>query len=152
MSSPTDPSPWRLVWSDELSVCIPEIDAEHQRFIGLVNQLNEAIIGRLELEEIKKRMRALLNDAVAHFAHEEKLFGEWEYPQAGDHAIKHAQILQALGQIMHNFKQGSVEYEWIEAGLTIKQILIEHILGEDMKYRDFCCNRGNSISIKAPVV
>ena len=36
---------WRLDWNESLSMYIPEIDAEHQRFIQLVNELNEAISG-----------------------------------------------------------------------------------------------------------
>lgn len=145
MSSQIESSPWRLIWSEELSVCIPEIDAEHQNFIRLVNELNEAIIERKQVEEIKQCMQSLLEDAALHFAHEEKLFKEWKFPQAEEHARKHAQILQALGEIMNNFRQDRVEYEWIEAGLTIKQVLIEHILLEDMKYRDFCCASGSRV-------
>ncbi len=128
---------WRLDWDEGLSVFIPEIDAEHQRFIRLVNELNEAIIARKELPEIQNHMQAILYDAVAHFAHEEALFREWGYPAAGEHAEKHAEITQALRQIMGRFHQDGTEYEWIEAGLLVKQALITHLLSEDMKYRDY---------------
>lgn len=39
-----------------------------------------------------------------------------------------------------------VEYEWIDAGLKVKRALIEHLLTEDTKYRDYCHkkNVGNS--------
>lgn len=77
MSSPTETSSWRLEWTDELSVSIPEIDAEHQRFIQLVNELNEAIVRRMDVAVIKKCMQAILDDAVTHFPHEEVLFKEW---------------------------------------------------------------------------
>ena len=136
----TQPVPtWRLVWSDELSVCIPEIDAEHRRFIQLINALNEAIIERMSLAEIKKRMQDIMDDAVVHFAHEEALFKDWGYPEADEHAGKHKQAIQALNDIMGHFKRGGTEYDWIDAGLKVKQVLIEHLLTEDMKYRDFCC-------------
>jgi hemerythrin-like metal-binding protein len=137
MSSPNNTLPWRLQWSDDLSVSIPEIDAEHQHFILLVNALNEAILMRLAVEEIQKLMKAILEDADKHFAHEEALFREWGYPEAEQHAQRHAQVLQALHKIMHGFEHNSVEYEWIEAGLQVKQALIEHLLAEDMKYRDY---------------
>jgi hemerythrin-like metal-binding protein len=137
MSLPTDSSPWRLEWSEELSVRIPEIDTEHQEFIRLVNELNEAIIERLDVEEVKKRMQSILDDAVKHFAHEEILFREWGYPEADEHAIKHAQAVQALSEIMGHFERGGVDYEWIEAGLKVKEALIRHMLNEDMKYRDY---------------
>lgn len=129
---------WRLDWNESLSVGIPEIDAEHQHFIRLINELNEAIIGRMDLEEIKSRMRSVLNDAAAHFAHEEALLNEWSYPEAGEHAQKHAQVTQALHEIMGGFERARAEFDWIEAGLKVKQALIEHILAEDMKYRDYC--------------
>lgn len=137
MSFPVDLSPWRLEWSDELSVFIPEIDAEHRHFILLVNELNAAIIGRMGQEEVKRRMLAVLDDAAAHFAHEERLFKAWGYPGAREHAQKHAQLTLALREIMARFERGGMEYEWIEAGLEVKKALIEHLLAEDMQYRDF---------------
>ena len=138
MSLQTDPSPWRLEWNEGLSVQIPEIDAEHQQFLRLIYELNEAIIGRMDVEEIKKRMQSLLDDAVKHFDHEEALFREWGYPDADGHAIKHAQAVQSLNEIMGKFERGGMDYEWIYAGLKVKEILIGHMLHEDMKYRDYC--------------
>ncbi|GAB5604853.1 bacteriohemerythrin [Sideroxyarcus sp. TK5] len=137
MSSLIEKSPWRLEWQDGLSVGIPEIDADHQRFARLVNELNEAIIARMGLAEIKKRLRAIQQDAIAHFAHEEQIFKQWGYPEAEEHARKHAEILQCLQGIMGRFESGGLEYEWVEAGLEVKNALIDHLLAEDMKYRDY---------------
>ena len=142
MSSPPDSSPWHLEWNDGLSVCIPEIDAEHQNFILLVNDLNAAIIGRMDVEEIKYRMQSILSDATKHFAREEELFKQWGYPDAEEHAKKHAEVVLAMNEIMSHFEHGAVDYEWIEAGLKVKEVLIGHMLNEDMKYRDFCLASG----------
>jgi hemerythrin len=135
-------SPWRLDWNDGLSVGIPEIDVEHQRFISLVNDLNEAIVARMDKEVIKRCMQAILDDTAAHFAHEEALFKEWGYPAAEEHAARHVETIQALHDIMSRFVHGGTEYEWIEAGLQVKQALIDHLLIEDMKYRDYCLASG----------
>lgn len=137
MSSPTESTPWRLAWADELSVFIPEIDAEHKHFIMLVNELNAAIISRLGIEEIKRCMRAILDDAVVHFAHEEKLFKEWDYPDAHQHAQSHAEAIEYFQRIIDGFKHDGTDYEWIDAGLKVKNALICHLLAEDMKYRDY---------------
>ena len=128
---------WRLDWDESLSVHIPEIDAEHQHFIRLVNELNEAIAGRMGREKIVYCMQAIIDDAAAHFAHEEALFRELNYPDAEQHAQRHAEITQALHEIMRDFENRGLEYELIKAGLKVKQVLIEHILSEDMKYRDY---------------
>jgi hemerythrin-like metal-binding protein len=142
MSSLRETKTWRLEWSDALSVRNPEIDAEHRHFIQLVNDFNEAVTTRMSMEVVKNRLQAILEDAAAHFAHEEVLFRAWDYPAAGEHAQQHARITFALRDIMQHSEHGGVEYEWIEAGLAIKQILIEHILTEDMLYRDYCLASG----------
>lgn len=138
MLSPLESLPWKLEWTEQISVCIPEIDTEHQRFIGLVNALNEALIARMDIKEVKQRMRALQEDALVHFAHEEALFRQWHYPDAEAHAQKHAQAVHFLDGVMAGFSQTRTEYEWIETALKVKQVLCEHILQEDLKYRDFC--------------
>jgi len=129
--------PWRLEWNTELSVHIPEIDAEHRHFIELVNKLNQAIAKRMSLSEVRKRMQDVIDDAVAHFEHEEALFNEWGYPEAQLHAREHAAATKTFSDIVRRIEQSELDYEWIEAGLQVKHLLIDHLLNEDMKYRDF---------------
>ncbi len=38
---------------------------------------------------------------------------------------------------MKEFEQADVSFTWALKGLHIKQLLIDHLLKEDMKYRDF---------------
>jgi hemerythrin-like metal-binding protein len=137
---------WRLEWDESLSVCIPEIDSEHRRFIRLVNDLNDAIVEQMEAAEIRKRMQRVIDDAIAHFAHEEELFRKWGYPKAEEHAAIHAAITQALNDIMGQFSRERSLYEWIAAGLKVKDALIQHLLCEDMKYRDYCCLNGERVA------
>ncbi|MBU0688522.1 MAG: hemerythrin domain-containing protein [Gammaproteobacteria bacterium] len=129
--------PWRLEWSPELSVHIPEIDAEHKHFIELINALNEAIAERMSLSEVRKRMQDVIDDAVAHFGHEEVLFIEWGYPEAEQHAREHAAAANIFTEIMKRIEKSEQDYDWVEAGLQVKQLLVSHLLNEDMKYRDF---------------
>jgi hemerythrin len=128
---------WRLQWDDSLSVGIPEIDREHQQFIQLVNELNQAIAERMEIAEIRRRMGLLLEDAERHFAHEEQWLRHWRYSGADLHAGIHAQIRRQLTDIMTLLGGQRFEPEWIAAGLEIKDILVHHLLTEDMKYRDY---------------
>lgn len=137
MDSPNNPMPWRLEWSPELSVHIPEIDAEHKHFIELINALNEAIAERMSLSEVRKRMQDVIDDAVAHFGHEEVLFIEWGYPEAEQHAREHAAAANIFTEIMKRIEKSEQDYDWVEAGLQVKQLLVSHLLNEDMKYRDF---------------
>ncbi len=122
-----------------MSVGIPAIDEDHKRFIALVNGFNESVADRMAVAEVKKRIQELVDDAVEHFAREEKLFKEWRYPHADEHARVHAQIVQVLERIKSKISYG-YDVEWIEAGMKIKQALINHLQAEDMKYAEFYQN------------
>jgi len=128
---------WKIVWNDQMSVGIPEVDEDHKHFVDLVNDFNQSIVERLDLPEIKQRLRLIIDDARQHFAHEEELFRQWRYPDYEDHAIQHAQILKALQDISEASMSYGMYSEWIEAGMQIKDVLIDHIYKEDMKYAGF---------------
>ncbi len=132
-----DNTAWLLEWTEDMSVGIPEIDAEHRHFAQLINDLNHAILGHMELSVIRSRMSLILDDATQHFAHEESLFKQWNYPDTAGHTAKHVQATRAYFDIMATLKQDYVEPNWIAAGLKVKRILVDHLLKEDMKYRDF---------------
>jgi len=140
-----EPHIWKIEWSDAMSVGIPEIDEDHKRFASLVNDFNRAILDRMSLSEIKKRLLLVLADAAAHFSHEERLFKEWHYPDAEEHAKRHVQAIAAYQAIMEKFVSYDLQSEWIEAGQEVKDILIIHLLEEDMKYAKFYqqANQGN---------
>lgn len=135
-----EPSIWKIEWNDGMSVGISEIDVDHKRFISLINEFNRAIVDRMDLSEIKKRLQLILDDAERHFDHEERLFKKWEYPDADNHANKHAQIIKALHATMEKFMSYDLMSGWIAAGQAVKDILITHILAEDMKYAEYYRN------------
>ncbi len=132
-----EPRIWNIEWNDGLSVGIPEIDADHQRFILRVDELNQAIAARMDVDDIKKRLLPIIDDAVQHFAHEERLFKDWKYPDVDDHANKHAWVIKMLKTFIRTTDTRTPLPEWVEIGRAIKQTLIAHILIDDMKYAKF---------------
>ena len=134
-----EPRIWSFEWTDAMSVGIPKIDEDHKRFIALVNAFNESLEERVAIPEVEKRLGQMLDDAVQHFAQEARLFTEWHYPGADHHARMHAQLVAELRQFKSTISDG-YEAEWVEAGLKIKEALINHIHTEDMKYAEFYRN------------
>ncbi|MFY9326636.1 MAG: bacteriohemerythrin [Georgfuchsia sp.] len=126
-------------WTDEMSVGIPEMDEEHKRFLDLVNGLSESIINRLGVTEVKKRLQDILDDATEHFELEERLFKEFRYPQADAHTAKHAELIEAIRHLESTIEFG-IDFDWIDAALTLKESLIIHIQTEDMRYAEFYRN------------
>lgn len=132
-----EPHTWKVEWNEGMSVGIHEIDVDHKRFILLIGDLNRAIVDRMDLEEIKRRLQLILDDAAKHFAHEEKLLREWRYPDAAEHAKKHAHALKSLEEIQDQLFAYKMTSEWIDVGIKVKDILINHMLTEDSKYAEF---------------
>ncbi len=128
---------WKISWSDSLSVGVPEIDAEHRKFIARVNELNEAIVGCKSKPVVERLLDLMLMEASHHFWHEQQLLQRWNYPERAAHAAKHAQLTAQLERVMKEFARADVSFTWALKGLYIKQQLVDHLLHEDMKYRDF---------------
>lgn len=129
--------PYLLQWSDSLSVGIPEIDNEHQAFIATVNDLNSALLARATQDEINHIMVRMLDDAEQHFKHEQYLFKRYNYPDVDEHARLHVELKKQLRDIAGRFSHTNFDREWISLGLMIKQLLVTHLLEEDMKYKEF---------------
>ena len=110
-----EPSSWKLVWTPELSVGIPELGEEHRHFIELVNALNEAV-----LQNFKDGLP--LFDLVGH-------------------GIKHPAascgVLTSLSKLLASPANAPRGGELNSKGLKLKGLLIGHLLTEDMRYRDF---------------
>ncbi|ATX82037.1 hemerythrin-like metal-binding domain protein [Mariprofundus ferrinatatus] len=135
-------APWRIAWSDALSMSNPEIDAEHKQFVQRVNEFNDAIVSRREKEDVLNIMMQMLDEAVAHFAHEEDLFEEKGFPSAEAHVQAHVELTETFVQILKDIQDTEFSREWIEMGLKIKNllvehVLVEHVLVEDTQYIDY---------------
>ncbi len=129
-----------------MSVGIPEIDEDHKRFIVLINDLNRSIADRKSPDEIVRRMEDIINDTARHFDQEERFFFEWQYPNISGHAAIHASVLKTLNAMKEQFMPYGHDSGWVDAGIKIKKILIDHILKEDMKYADYYHNHRGSVT------
>ena len=50
-----------IAWNDEMSVGIPEIDADHKNFILLINDFNWSITGGNNPDVIKQRLHLIID-------------------------------------------------------------------------------------------
>jgi len=134
-------TPWKIVWSDALSMNNAEIDAHHQHFIALVNELNGAIIDRKDKADIGRIMQAVLEDAAEDFAYEEQSFVETMFPLAQAHRERHVELLESLGNSMNDFHQTDINLKLIEIALGFKNALVEHVLKDDCQYAEYLRTR-----------
>ena len=127
-----------------MSVDVPEIDEEHRQFVARVNDLNEAIVEGAGKPAIERLLDLMLMEAIHHFWHEQQLLAKWNYPDRAVHAAKHAHLTAQFERVMKEFEQADVSVTWALKGLYIKQLLVDHLLKEDMKFRDFLRHQNGS--------
>jgi hemerythrin-like metal-binding protein len=130
-------SEWEIAWNDFLSVGVPEMDEDHRQFISRVNELNQAIIESEDKATVERKMDMMLMEAAHHFGQEQELLARWKDPDAAAHAAKHAELIAQLARVMKEFAQTDISFVWALKGLHLKQLLVEHLLKDDTKYRDF---------------
>lgn len=126
-----------IQWTANLSVGIPEVDREHQRFLSLVNDLVALIAEGKGKARIERQMRLILADAISHFEHEERLFLEYGYPEATRHATLHSQIRKRLFRMMGEIRATDPDSTWVDKAMQVRQVLVDHLLQEDAKYRGY---------------
>lgn len=137
-----DKSEWEIAWSNFLSVGVAEMDDEHRQFIARVNELNRAIVEIEDKATVARAMDLMLMEAARHFTHEEQLLARWKYPETAAHAAKHAELTAQFDRAVKEFAGTDISFVWALKGLHIKQLLVGHLLNEDMKYRDFLRAQG----------
>ena len=63
-----------IQWDDSLRVNIAEIDAQHRKLVGMINELNEAMRMGKGKEILGKTVQGLIEYTQTHFQTEEKYF------------------------------------------------------------------------------
>lgn len=82
-------------------------------------------------------MAGLVESALSHFAHEEQLFEQFGFPDLASHANAHDSIATELIGLKQAFETTNLTRKWLEVGTLLRSLLLNHILHDDMKYRDF---------------
>ena len=124
-----------IEWSDELSMFNPDIDSEHKRLIELVNEINREIASqKRSQDEIIRIISLMLGHSAEHFAHEERLFSEHDYPDAEEHTEIHIELFEKLNLALKEIQNTDHVRRWVDAGLSVQDLLVDHLVKEDTKY------------------
>ncbi len=131
-----------MVWGPKLATGISEVDDQHKKLVGMVNQLHRAMKMKMGAAEAGNILTELAEYTVYHFGHEEALFERHGYPEAGNHKRAHDKLVAQVLEFQKGFQEG-------EAALTmdlmdfLKNWLQNHILETDMKYVPFLQEKGH---------
>ncbi len=130
-----------IKWSAAFETGIALIDQQHQAVFEPVNELGRAITAGLGAPEIGRLLRAILQDIEEHFATEELLLKENDYPGYAKQQAEHEQALQKLRRIILRSPADHLSAAQ-EFHALCCDWLINHISGPDRAYAEFLLSKG----------
>lgn len=130
-----------IEWSDELSVGIEEIDAQHQVLVGLVNEMHDAIQHRHGSSVVIGILKRLADYTRIHFAVEESLMRILAYPGYDGHKEEHEKLLEHVKELQEKVDSGrtAIGFELMH---FLKIWLTKHIMESDKKYAPYLIEAG----------
>jgi hemerythrin len=94
-------------WKDEFSVGVPDIDYEHQKLIGIINELHDAMSSGSGDVTVMDFLGEIYAHVSAHFALEEKIMRDRKYDQYAEHKAEHEALLDKLRDIMDDYEENA---------------------------------------------
>jgi len=128
-------------WRDEYSVKIASIDTQHQKLVAILNQLHEGMVSGHGTEHLSSVLASLVEYTAKHFAFEEQLFAEHQYPQTKEHIEEHQRLVTQVLDFQKKYATGQASIN-MQLMKFLKDWLIKHILGSDKLYVAHLVERG----------
>ncbi|HWQ66071.1 MAG TPA: bacteriohemerythrin, partial [Methanospirillum sp.] len=122
-----------MKWSDDLSVQITEIDQQHQKLIGLINTLHEAMLQKQTKQVISKTIDELAAYTVYHFQNEENYLEQFKYPGLMVHRREHEAFVTKVNAFQKDYEAGKLGLS-MEIMSFLQEWVTNHIKGTDKKY------------------
>jgi hemerythrin len=124
-----------MKWDSTLSVGITRIDAQHQKLVGLVNKLHDAMMSGTGVKVVGTVLDELVAYTREHFQFEEQLMQLHGYPDLAVHVVEHSKLTHQTVQLQADVKQGTALT--MDVMQFLRDWLTGHILGVDRKYTPF---------------
>ncbi|MEW6117819.1 MAG: bacteriohemerythrin [Nitrospirota bacterium] len=130
-----------MTWSDALSVNIKEIDEQHKKLVGMINDLHDAMKVGKGTDVTGAILTGLVQYVATHFATEEKLMKAHSYPEFLKHKTEHENLTKQALELQKQFGEGKPVLT-VELMNFLKNWLTNHIQGTDKKYGPFLNGKG----------
>ncbi|HJT89699.1 MAG TPA: hemerythrin family protein [Bryobacteraceae bacterium] len=98
-----------LQWTQENSVYVPEIDAQHRQMFGAAAELRRAVLAGEKPAQLELLLDHLMREFAGHSLRQEQLMQAAQYPAREWHRRQHETARAKLAMIRHNVHRGDRE-------------------------------------------
>lgn len=125
-----------IVWTDEFNIGIPEIDSQHRQIIDILNRLLREPDAQTTSETVSDTLHDMTRYAQEHFSTEEEILAYSNFPDLAAHKEQHFAYRKKTVDLCKDTMLG---FQAVPKDLLqyLRDWWSDHILVEDMKYREF---------------
>lgn len=95
-----------FLWKKSYEVGAPEIDLQHRRLVGLINDMSDAMMLRQGHRAVPRVLEELVNYISVHFTAEEGLMWQSNYPNLEEHRREHLEMTTKVVELKKRYDQG----------------------------------------------
>jgi len=130
-----------ISWDDSLDVGVPQFNEDHRRLVAFINDLHGGIVSGIGISQMTYILDGLIDYTKNHFAREEEMMAKHDYPDIKAHRREHYELMKQVAEFSARLREGKASFT-LELMSFLKDWLVKHIKGTDMKYRDFFAGKG----------
>lgn len=124
----------KLVWKDEYSVNVVEIDNQHKNLFEIINNLIEILNSTPKKEEVADIINKIVEYKIAHFGTEEKYFNLFNYEGSAKHIDSHKKFNEKLQEVQASYKEDTIGFAFALVNF-LEDWLINHLMYMDQEYK-----------------
>ncbi|MCX6625449.1 MAG: bacteriohemerythrin [Acidobacteria bacterium] len=119
-----------FIWRPSYSVGDPDIDAQHQQLIRMIDTLHGSMVSKRGDDSLAGLLAELIEYTHTHFLHEERLMIQTGYPSALSHRNEHDRLRKAVMDFQKDLEAGKAMIS-VRLMSFLKNWLIGHIQSSD---------------------
>jgi hemerythrin len=102
-----------IEWSKKFEVGHERIDFEHKIFLNLIREASSLSQQKVSLERILMHLNEVKQYAVFHFASEENLMFDVDYPDIVMHKREHERLMALFDSRVHEYRLGEIDLDQV---------------------------------------
>jgi diguanylate cyclase (GGDEF)-like protein/hemerythrin-like metal-binding protein/PAS domain S-box-containing protein len=120
---------WKAVWNSGN----PVIDSQHREMMILANNMIDLSLKNLDNEVLNHALQILIDHITRHFADEEKILEQIDYPETGKHSSLHRSLIRRLQRLNNSVLRTEPKPSMFFA-FIMDEMIVGHMLTEDVLF------------------
>ncbi|TAN59169.1 MAG: bacteriohemerythrin [Magnetospirillum sp.] len=137
-------------WSSQFSVGIVAIDEDHRKLFAMIDEMRDMVVRQAHPDDIEFLLERMIDFAAYHFRREEALLQGNGYPGFVGHKTNHDRFATQAAAVLVDWRAGRRDGVTAKFADDIEAWLVEHVMKEDMAYKDFLGERFGTLPIFSP--